>query len=325
MQPSQRERLLYGQDVQIASRIKGCNVYRIEDKDGLAVMTRYEVFPGIAIVYNDIHRQEISLDDKRIHCDGLCEVFEINHCSEGRIEFESIDGNFIYLKKGDLSINTKEDVGHDSYFPLSHYHGISIEIDLEQAPKNLSELLDDVDVDLIQLRNRFCEKTFCAILREKEEFEHLFSELYHVPAKIQKGYFKVKVLEILLFLSEVDTNCEIQKNRYYNRMTVELVKKIRNDMVEHLDEKITISELSKKYKISLTMLKECFREIYGKSLHMYLKEYRIHRAAELIQNTEYEIGQIASMVGYDNASKFAESFKRIIGINPSRYRKELHP
>ena len=34
--------------------------------------------------------------------------------------------------------------------------------------------------------------------------EHIFSELYAVPAGIRRGYFKVKVLELLLFLSALD-------------------------------------------------------------------------------------------------------------------------
>ena len=30
---------------------------------------------------------------------------------------------------------------------------------------------------------------------------HIFAELYSVPEAIRKGYFKVKILELLLFLS----------------------------------------------------------------------------------------------------------------------------
>ena len=56
-------------------------------------------------------------------------------------------------------------------------------------------------------------------------------------------------------------------------------------------------------------------------IYAYLKEYRINKATELLRNSGLEIGKIAGMVGYDNASKFASSFKSIMGINPNEYRK----
>ena len=43
-----------------------------------------------------------------------------------------------------------------------------------------------------------------ADMTKHEDVEHIFSELYAVPAGIRRGYFKVKVLELLLFLSALD-------------------------------------------------------------------------------------------------------------------------
>ena len=41
-------------------------------------------------------------------------------------------------------------------------------------------------------------------MRAKNEIEHIFSELYSVPDRLQRPYFKLKVQELLLFLSMVD-------------------------------------------------------------------------------------------------------------------------
>ena len=64
----------------------------------------------------------------------------------------------------------------------------------------------------------------------------------------------------------------------------------------------------------------CIRD---RSIYAYLKEKRIQKAAELLRETNHEIGKIAGMVGYDNASKFSNSFKSIMGINPSEYKKSV--
>ena len=78
-----------------------------------------------------------------------------------------------------------------------------------------------------------------------------------------------------------------------------------------------------KRAISTKATEKYFKEIYGLSIYAYLKEKRIQKAAELLRETNHEIGKIAGMVGYDNASKFSNSFKSIMGINPSEYKKSV--
>lgn len=53
---------------------------------------------------------------------------------------------YCYLGAGDLSIANSADMNERAYFPLSHYHGIGICIDVDRAPECLSCLLDDVNV-----------------------------------------------------------------------------------------------------------------------------------------------------------------------------------
>lgn len=48
-----------------------------------------------------------------------------------------------------------------------------------------------------------------------------------------------------------------------------------------------------------------------------------HLSKGQVVETNHEIGKIAGMVGYDNASKFSNSFKSIMGINPSEYKKSV--
>lgn len=152
---------------------------------------------------------------------------------------------------------------------------------------------------------------------------NLFSEIYCVPEQIKKSYYKIKVMEILLFLFALDTTKEKIENRYFNKNLVAKVKEIHQYMLNHIDEKLTIACLADKHQISATNLKKYFKEIYGLSIYAYLKEKRIQKAAELLRETNHEIGKIAGMVGYDNASKFSNSFKSIMGINPSEYKKSV--
>ena len=143
-------------------------------------MTGYRVFDGIELVYNDIEKDTCGIE-RSAHD----HFFEINHCRDGRVEYEA-DGEFYYLTPGDLSVSRSSCIGRDSYFPLGHYRGISIIVDLEKAPGCLSCVLDDVDVSPDALVKKFCTDRRGFIVRAEESVAHIFSELYSVPESIRK-------------------------------------------------------------------------------------------------------------------------------------------
>ena len=319
MKSNKWEQELYGSNVRVITRENNGAIYRVENEAGKAVITRYEIYQGIALVYNDVHTSKIRIDNKL----EQHQILEVNHCREGQIEFETSDGEFIYIKKGDMVINTKSGVKRYSNFPQAHYHGVTIEIDLDALQRMPLKVLEELQLDIEGMKYAFCKKERCFVLHEKEEFEHLFAELYRVPDQIRERYYKLKVMEILLFLSAIDVTNEQIENRYFNKEIVASVKEIHEYMLLHLEEKITIDLLAEKFKIAATSLKKCFKEVYGNSIYAYLKEQRIQKATELLKNSNIEIGRIAGMVGYDNASKFSSSFKSVMGINPREYRKSV--
>ena len=55
MTATELEKNIYGDDVKIISRTDDCTVYRLEDGVGYIDMTCYSVFPGIDLVYDDVH------------------------------------------------------------------------------------------------------------------------------------------------------------------------------------------------------------------------------------------------------------------------------
>lgn len=224
------EKDFYGNNVTITTRDNECVIYRIRDDSGDSVLTRFEVYPGIALIYNDVHTDYISIKELV----GYENILEINHCREGRIEFESSEGECLYVKKGDMAINMKAGVKSYSYFPQSHYHGVTIEIDFDKIEKNQNMIMKEMQLSPKILQDKFCNHKQCIVLHEKQEFEHLFSEIYCVPEQIKKSYYKIKVMEILLFLFALDTTKEKIENRYFNNNLVAKVKEIHQYMLKQI-------------------------------------------------------------------------------------------
>lgn len=312
---TEKEKWIYGDDVEIISHTKDCTVYRLANDTGNIVMTCYRVFPGIELIYNDVNIQSYIINRLDVG-----NVIEIDHCREGRIECEFRD-EFFYLSQGDLILAQKSETGHGSFFPLSHYKGISIKIDLDKAPQCFSCFMDDVNVSPVALANNLCvgEKSF--ISRGEPCVEHIFSELYHVPESIKKGYFKVKILELLLFLSGMDPKksdnklCGISKNQ------VDLAKKVCQYMTKNMDDRITLDQLSARFHVSGTQIKNSFKAVYGVSIYSYVRTQKMQEAAYRLNTTDKSILEIAGEFGYDNGSKFAKAFRDCIGLSPTEYRQ----
>ena len=58
----------------------------------------------------------------------------------------------------------------------------------------------------------------------------------------------------------------------------------------------------------------------GKSLKEHLIQFRLDRAKELLQSTDFGIAQIAAACGFNDSNHFAKLFRSRVGVSPSQYR-----
>ena len=100
------------------------------------------------------------------------------------------------------------------------------------------------------------------------------------------------------------------------------IQEIHALLTEHLDRRYTIEELSHRYLLNTSTLKEVFKAVYGLPIATYMKEYRVRRAMELLRESGGSIAAIAAAVGYESQGKFTRAFKDVTGQLPTEYRRE---
>ena len=114
---------LYDADIKIIKQSEHCTVYEMKNDEETGIMTSYQVFPGIMLMYKDFHMGKCP-HHSRLHKD-IKEILEINHCREGRFECEIINGMSTYLSEGDLAINTiVNNRVINSTFPRDMHYGL---------------------------------------------------------------------------------------------------------------------------------------------------------------------------------------------------------
>lgn len=223
---------LYGASACENAAADGGVRFHLENESGTGDITLYRVFPGIELVYNDMHMAYCNK-----HQQPAANVMEINYCKEGRSECLFGERRYCYMSAGDISFCSLHDSAHQSEFPTAHYHGITVTVD------------------------------FSAITEEME-----------------------KVLELLAVMTGLEPAENGAKREYFPAAQIDTVKRIHAFLIVHYNEHYTIDALSSRFGISPTVMKRCFRGVYGDSVYSYMKRYRLNVAERMLREGTLTVG-----------------------------------
>lgn len=279
-------------------------------------METHILYPGIELSFLTLQSDVLTLQHQ-----ALDRVMEINYCHTGRIGWKMKNGNSVYLGPGDYSLHTMKSCANSVMtLPNGYYEGITLCIDLNELSLHPPKLLKGTGITGEMMYDRFCGKADITSLAGNQETAPVFSAFYDQPENLRMAYWRIKALELLLFLSKLNVTQKEQLTQYQSEQ-VEVVRSIHEQLIRHLDQRFTIESLSKQYLMNPTTLKVLFKSVYGTSIAAHIKAHRMEEAARLLLESGNTIAQIARDVGYDNQSKFAEAFKEYYQVLPTEYRK----
>ena len=279
--------------------------------------TIISLYPGIELCYLTFSANSFS-----VHHKAMPHIIQINHCKAGQIVWEMKSGNRIYLNPGDFSLHTMKACTDSMFtFPSGIYQGLSIYIDLQEVSEHPPELLKGSNIFETILPEKFCRNDSPVFLAGNEQTESIFSAFFNQPESLKLPYQKIKTMELLLYLSKTELTSSQQLSEYKTEQ-IRIIREIHDQLTRHMEQRITIEELSRKYLINPTTLKNAFKSIYGTSIAAHIKEHRMEQAAKMLKETDKSIAEIARAVGYDSQSKFTAAFKTYFKVLPKEYRKK---
>jgi len=85
-------------------------------------------------------------------------------------------------------------------------------------------------------------------------------------------------------------------------------------------EPLHMGELAREVGVHPVHLSRAFRRAFGVTMTEYVRDLRIHVAAEALVSGPEPLPRIARSVGYHNLGHFTRSFKRATGMTPGAYR-----
>jgi YesN/AraC family two-component response regulator len=92
---------------------------------------------------------------------------------------------------------------------------------------------------------------------------------------------------------------------------------------ENYMKKLNRDKLAEKACMDRYRFSRLFKERFGKNIKSYLNGVRTQRAAELLNNPDLSIAEVAFSVGYGSVPHFYRVFREAYGISPKEYRETL--
>ena len=205
------------------------------------------------------------------------------------------------------------------------FQGVLVALELAAAQPGLDALhglLGPLRLDVPTLSALLQKRGGHAVLGETPFSDGAFAELEQLPQEAQGRYCILKTLELLYLLScHSPLLAEPVVAGYYDDHQVQSVREVRAYMLAHLAEPMTIPALCRRFHLSSTLLKSCFRALYGRPIHSWLREQRLQYAADLLTATSQPVQQVAAAAGYSSTSQFGVAFRERYRMTPSQYRR----
>lgn len=101
-----------------------------------------------------------------------------------------------------------------------------------------------------------------------------------------------------------------------------LVKRCKELIVQHMNTKISVSELAEELNINPNYLSQLFVKAEGINLSDYIAREKIAFAKKLLKYTDDSYGTIALSLGFFSQSHFGRVFKKWTEMTPRQYREK---
>jgi AraC-like DNA-binding protein len=152
------------------------------------------------------------------------------------------------------------------------------------------------------------------------ELEKLCLEMFHFRDADfgSRSLVVARGMEALVIL--FDTIRKMRKNRELNGLHEDdfsRLQRIKNHILGHLDERISLEKLASEFGISVSKLKRDFKSLFDSSVYQFYTYARMDEAYRRLKSGKYSVMEVGYDLGYQNLSKFSEMFKKTKGISPS--------
>jgi len=239
-----------------------------------------------------------------------------NLMGETFIEPHSHDkGQFLYTEGGVVYVKTNTRM---YYLPARHYMWIPPGVRHAIYPSSSRVIMRNLYFPMILNTSKFYTKEGIYPVNSLLMELLLFTKNWIGDiTKYQTSKYAIVHAFKVLLEQTVSEPLYIQLPQPTDGRLIAIIKYLTDQIhQEHL-----LPKLASKFHMTDKSLYRLFKKDLGVSFIKYYTQLRIFKSLEYLMNSDYNISEIATMVGYSSLPTFSNTFSKIMGKRPSEYRK----
>jgi AraC-like DNA-binding protein len=129
--------------------------------------------------------------------------------------------------------------------------------------------------------------------------------------------------DLYLILDELIGQSALQTTQPHRTLIDEYISKVEEFIELNYPFNISVDDIAAHCGLNKSYLSRIFKRETSKPLHTFLLDYRLSRAAEMLEEGNLPIKTIAREVGYNDPFTFSRIFRTKYGISPAQWREKV--
>ena len=157
-----------------------------------------------------------------------------------------------------------------------------------------------------------------------DDFNYLYSSMYKEYQQKQRGFDDIIRANIVELVVKIYRRLDDAAGHNINITRKRMIENIIEYIHLNYTHRITFSDIADRIYLNKDYLNRIFKHYTGKSIGIYLKQYRLEKACEILAGTDKTIETIYLQTGFQDAKFFYTEFKKYTGLTPGDYRLKYY-
>ena len=248
------------------------------------------------------------------------DFIQFHFCMKGRGNFIFNQGSYVFPVEEEnnvLLFNPQQDLPIDLKL-APHSWIISVIISIKKFHSLFSQDADHIS--FLSPENNSKKYYDTAII--SPSMAVVLSQILNanVHKSMQSLYLKGKVYELLSIYFNKNEDADSEQCPFLvDEDNVRKIRKAKEIILAQMVEPPSLQELAEEIDLSLSKLKEGFKQLYGETVYGYLLTHKMEEARRMLASGKYNVNEVGLKVGYSTASHFIAAFKKKYNTTPKKY------
>ena len=245
---------------------------------------------------------------------------QFHYCMKGRGNFIFNNGNYVFPVEEEHNIllfNPQQDLPIDLKLEPNSWM-VSVVISIKKFHSLFSQDADHIH--FLSPENTTKKYYDTAII--PPSMAVVLSQIFNanVHHSMQVLYLKGKVYELLSLYFNKNEDADSEQCPFLvDEENVRKIRKAKDIVLNQMAEPPSLQALADEIELSLSKLKDGFKQLYGDTVYGYLLTHKMEEARRMLESGKYNVNEVGLKIGYSTASHFIAAFKKKYGTTPKKY------